>query len=111
MRAPTTKSILCEIHAPRASEAGALAEIAANLARDVGQPLTVKTLALGGQAATREPVLTLHLPVELAASQHQIWCLACQLACFCPFARISVLVQGEATFDLPQHTRERKHSA
>lgn len=111
MRALTTKTILCEIHAPRASEAGALAEIAADLARDVGQPLAVKTLALGRQATTREPVLTLHLPVELASSQHQIWCLACQLACFCPFARISVLVQGEAAFARPKPSRERKRSA
>lgn len=104
-------SILCEIHAQRASEAGALAEIAADLARDIGQPLAVKTLAIGRQSGHREPVLTLHLPIELAASQHPIWCLACRLACFCPSARVSVLVRGEAAFGEKKQARLRKRSA
>ena len=91
-----TTPILCEIHAPRAAQAAALAEIAVVCARDVGQPLTVKKLAVGNSA--REPVLTLHLPVELAVDQHRIWCLACRLACFCPGARVGVLICGEALF-------------
>lgn len=94
----TASAILCEIHAVRAAEAGALAEIAATVARDIGQPLSVKTLALGRQAAVVEPVLTLHLPAALAASQDRVWCLACRLACFCPSARVSVLVRGEPAF-------------
>lgn len=91
---PHAPVIVCEIVAPRAAQAAALAEIAATLARDVGQRLTVKTLAIGARSRLAEPSLTLHLPVELAAAQHPIWCLACRLACFCPAARVSVLVQG-----------------
>jgi hypothetical protein len=91
---PAQPAILCEIHAPRSAQAAALAEIAAALARDVGQPLTVKTLAVGRPTAAAEPALTLHLPVELASSQHEVWCLACRLACFCPSARVSVFVRG-----------------
>jgi hypothetical protein len=95
--------LFCEIHAPRAAQAAALAEIAVACARDVGQPLLVKTLLIGGREKTT-PVLTLHLPVELAPSRHQVWCLACRLACFCPQARISVLVTG-AAFATPARAR------
>lgn len=108
---PAVNAILCEIHAPRAAEAGALAEIASALARDVGQALTVKTLAIGRQTTAKEPVLTLHLPAELAASQHQVWCLACRLACFCPSARVSVLVRGEAAFAPEKPSRSHPRSA
>ena len=94
--AVTALAIVCEIHAPRAAQAAALAEIATVCARDVGQRLIVRTLAIGVDGG--EPALTLHLPVELAIDQHRIWCLACRLACFCPNARVSVLVRGEAAF-------------
>lgn len=98
-------SILCEIHAPRSAQAAALAEIATVCARDVGQPLTVRALTIG--KASAEPVLTLHLPVELAVEQHRVWCLACRLACFCPTARVSVLVSGESAF-LETSARRRR---
>lgn len=93
---PRSASILCEILAPRATDAAALGAIARTCARDLGQPLTVRAAPL--DAPVRESVLTLHLPAELAASQHQIWCLACQLACFCPQARVSILVLGAGHF-------------
>lgn len=102
----STAAILCEIFAPRPAQAAALAEIAAACAHDVGQPLTVKTLQIGRPAT--EALLTLRLPAELAASQHQIWCLACRLACFCPKARVSVLVLGADSF-APR--RQGRHSA
>ncbi|WP_138223103.1 hypothetical protein [Nibricoccus aquaticus] len=100
--------IICEIHAPRSSQAAALAEIAAVCARDVGQALIARTLAIGADCV--EPSLTLHLPVELAEAQHRVWCLACRLACFCPSARVSVLVRGENTFAPapPRVSRRRK---
>jgi len=85
-------ALRCEIFAPRSADAAALGAIARTCARDLGQPLALDFVST--DAALREPVLTLHLPAELAASQHQIWCLACRLACFCPHARISVLVLG-----------------
>lgn len=88
-----TVPIVCEIIAPRAAQAAALAEIAGTCARDIGQRLSVSLLTVGGPKVS-EPVLTLRLPAELAASQHQVWCLACRLACFCPDARVSVLVEG-----------------
>lgn len=101
-----TDAILCEIYAPRTAQAGALAEIAATCARDAGQPLTVKTLVIGRQAP--EAVLTLHLPVELASTQHVVWCLACRLACFCPDARVSVLVRGMDSFVATQPRSRRR---
>ncbi len=98
MNDTTSRSrVRCEILAPRAAQAAALAEIALALARDVGQPLEVERLSIGAprrRTPPAEAVLTLHLPAELAASQHEVWCLACRLACFCPSARVSVLVQG-----------------
>jgi hypothetical protein len=93
---PNSSVIVCEIYAPRAAQAAALAEIATVCARDVGQPLVARTLAIGADCL--EPSLTLHLPVDLAMAQHRVWCLACRLACFCPSARVSVLVRGEASF-------------
>lgn len=94
-------SIVCEIHAHRSAQAAALAEIAVTCAQDVGLPLSVKSLRIGVQPETLRPgesVLTLHLPAELAAAQHPVWCLACRLACFCPQSRVSVLVQGAEAF-------------
>jgi hypothetical protein len=102
---PESTPIVCEIHARRASQAAAFAEIAVVCARDVGQPLAVKKLVMGAEA--REAVLTLHLPVELAVDQHRVWCLACRLACFCPDARVSVLVRGETVFAEKIHARRQ----
>lgn len=93
---PRTSPIVCEILAPRATDAAALGAIARTCARDLGQPLTVRAAPV--DAPIRESALTLHLPAELAASQHQVWCLACQLACFCPQARVSILVLGADRF-------------
>jgi hypothetical protein len=108
---PAAPAIVCEIHAPRAAQAAALAEIAAALGRDVGQPLAVKTLTIGRRREHTEPSLTLHLPAELASTQHQIWCLACRLACFCPSARVSVLVQGAAFSSAEQRIHPSTRSA
>jgi hypothetical protein len=90
-------AIVCEIFAADAVRAAALAEIAAALGRDVGQPLLARTVVGRRPPPAAAPTLTLHLPAEFAASQHEVWCLACRLACFCPQARVSVLVTG-ATF-------------
>lgn len=101
-----SRRLLCEISAPRAAHAASLADIALICARDVGQALSVKILPAGDDARS---VLTLHLPVDLAAGQHPVWCLACRLACFCPEARVSVLIQGADAFlsdrHLPPHSR------
>jgi hypothetical protein len=69
----------------------------------VGQPLVIQTrrqrrMVSPPHPANREPVLTLHLPAQLAATHHAIWCLACRLACFCPSVRINVLVRCEKSF-------------
>ncbi|MET0261256.1 MAG: hypothetical protein ABW223_00045 [Rariglobus sp.] len=109
---PSIDAIVCEIIASRAAKAAALAEIAATCARDVGQKVIFKTLVVS-PAKAPEPVLTVHLPVEFAASQHQVWCLACRLACFCPDARVSVLVRGESAFGAKPKTvaSRRRRSA
>jgi hypothetical protein len=85
---------------------GPLKQIARACARDVGQPLTVKSIR--STAVGVETIITLHLPAELAATQHPVWCLACRLACFCPQARISVLVEAKVVF---KKTYSPKHSA
>ena len=101
--------ITCEILAPRTAQATALAEVAAVCANDVGQAIEPKICCTGSGTA---PVITLLLPAAIAASQHQIWCLACRLACFCPDARVSVLVHGEASFNKTQsHAIDQRHSA
>lgn len=97
---PAAAAILCEILAPHSSEAAALAEVAVAVARDLGQSLTPQTLQIG--KTVQGPTLTLHLPMELAARQHEAWWLACQLTCFCPQAQISVLVLGANAFSPPQ---------
>lgn len=75
-----------------------------------GCPIRLKKLV--SALAAEEPVLTLHLPAELAATQPQVWCLACRLACFCPDARVSVLVLGAAFSGQTQRARKvRRHVA
>ncbi len=86
--------VVCEILAPSAVLAEALGGIVGTCARDAGQPVLLKSLPDGG----RDTVITLRLPVEFASTQHPVWCLACQLACFCPQARVSVLILGKSTF-------------
>jgi hypothetical protein len=103
-------AIFCEIHAPRSSHAAALAEIAVECAADVGQPLEAQALVVGRDCT--EATLILHLPAELAVAQHRVWCLACRLACFCPEARVSVLIRGEKAFaPTPVHAPPRRRTA
>jgi len=94
--APKPAPVVCEIRSTHASEAGILAEIAKTCARELAQPLLVKTVQAGQRV--QDPLITLQLPVELAATQHEIWCLACRLACFCPSARVSVFVSASDLF-------------
>lgn len=106
----SSTALLCEIHTSHASVAQSLQEIAAHCARDLGQTLTFKA-ALTPRPRRGNPVsssLTLHLPVELAANQHPIWCLTCRLACFLPDTRVTVLIQGAHAFSSshPVHHRD-----
>ena len=96
-------TVVCEIIAPHAADAAALGAIARTCARDAGQPLAVEVVPRN--ASVREAVLTLRVPAELAAGQHEVWCLACRLACFCPQARVSVLVLGADAFSRPSRRR------
>ena len=93
---PAAARIICKVIATRPALTAELTRIVRACAKDLGQKISVRT-ATSSAAAHRsaEPVLTLHLPAELAAAQHPVWCLACRLACFCPTARVSVLVHGE----------------
>lgn len=111
---PASAPITCEILAGRA-EVSALTKIVAQCAEDAGQPVSVTTQARQRAAKSRgsrsESVMTLVLPATLAASQHQVWCLACQLACFCPDTRVSVLVRGESAFAPERKPQRRNRSA
>lgn len=84
--------LTCEIHAGPAAAAD-LAEIVRFCAREIGQPVE-----LIARHARGEPAVVLQLSAEQAAAQHPVWCLACRLACFCPNARVSVLVQAPGAF-------------
>lgn len=94
---PDRRPITCEIIAPSVASAAALAEIAARCASHLGQHISVETLSIGADR-TAAPLLTLHLPAALAATQDEIWCLACRLVCQCPGARIRVLIQAADAF-------------
>ncbi len=115
MPAEVPEPIECEIRARHAAHAAVLAEIAVTCARDLGQSLRPRTLRIGKSdlnanpaAAEDEAVLTLRLPAALAGSQHQIWCLACRLACFLPSARVSVLIEATEAFRPSPHSRSLK---
>ncbi len=99
--------LVCEIHAPDAATGADLAHIAETCARETGVEVVIRPLPPGG----RNQTLTLRLPVELAAMQHPVWCLACRLACFCPGARVSVLILGTDMFAPPPASRDRMQTA
>ncbi len=91
-----TPLLIAEIRAGKRSLSLDLAEIAGECARDVGLPLV--TDARTPRHFEGTPSLVLHAPVDVAAEQHPVWCLACRLACFCPDARVSVMVHSETGF-------------
>lgn len=97
-------ALACDVRAARPETGAAIAEIVEVCARDVGQRVVVRTQV---EQTSEAGVITLHLPAALAASQHPIWCLACRLACFCPTARVSVLVEAQAEFCGGRRTKPR----
>jgi hypothetical protein len=99
-----TPDIVCVIVAANPKVAVQLAAITRVCAQDVGQPLVIKSQVKSANAST----VTLHLPAAVAIAQHAIWCLACRLACFCPDARVSVLVRAETTFARVPHARRSR---
>lgn len=111
MNPPTAPAaaLVCEIIAPAAAQASALAAIAGVCARDVGQRLIVRrrTTRLAPFTAGITALVTLHLPAALAAAQHPVWCLACRLACFCPDARVSVHIACASEFITTSRPRRR----
>jgi hypothetical protein len=95
-------AIACEVAATDARRARELAAIVETCGVDAGQRVAVSTRCLRTphrkKALRRPAVITLHLPVTMAATQHPAWCLACRVACFCPQTRVSVVVHGEKAF-------------
>jgi hypothetical protein len=100
---PASPALRCAIAAARQSDVRNLADIASTCARDLDVTLDVER----HDHSTGPDAITLHLPVELALEQHPVWCLACRLACFCPEARVSVLVEGAASL-FQRSTDERE---
>jgi len=80
----------CEVRASKRL-APMLARIVQTCANDLGQPVDT-SIEQAGNATV--PLVTLILPAEVVVEPHQAWCLACRVACFCPDARVSVLVTG-----------------
>ena len=91
--------LTCEIHAPSETKGQTLARIVESCANELAQPVLVKQRRIPRNQRGSIPThISLELPADIAASQHEAWCLSCRIACFCPDARVSVLVLGTAAF-------------
>jgi hypothetical protein len=42
--------------------------------------------------------ITLQINVDEALGDSQSWCLACRLSCFCPAARVSIIISAQPLF-------------
>lgn len=84
---------LCEVQAPRPT-LGDLGHIVRFCVTELALPVEV----VAREITRGEPLVTLQITAEQAVNQHPVWCLACRLACFCPDARVSVLIRAEAQF-------------
>ncbi|AHF94406.1 hypothetical protein OPIT5_14695 [Opitutaceae bacterium TAV5] len=93
----TGPSFDCDVLAPDQDTVRYLKDVAKVCARDVGVNLCLKP-ATGHDGVPAGGLFTLHLSPGQAVSQHAVWCLACRLACFCPDARVSVLVAASPAF-------------
>lgn len=100
---PRSATIHCEIRSSSPAQLAGLAQIAGTCAADLGQRLELNPCA--PESRKRESTITLHVSAEQTASDPDVWCLACRLACFCYEARVSVLVHG-AEFNSQQRTDE-----
>lgn len=91
--------LLCEIHAPSLRQEDALRQIVETCARDAALQVVTDTHRIPrnrrGSISTH---ITLQMTADIAACQHEAWCMVCRLACFCPQARVSVLVLGGNAF-------------
>jgi len=95
----TTPPLVCEIHAPSAARGQTLAQIVKSCANELAQPVQVIQCRIPRNNRGSIPThIILELPVDIASSQHEAWCLTCRLACFCPDVRVSVLVRGADAF-------------
>jgi len=96
----TPFTLCCEIHAPSQRKGEELAYIVESCAQELAHPVTVKQRRIPrNQRGSIPSHISLELPVNVAASQHDAWCLARHLACYCPDVRVSVRVKGADTFD------------
>ena len=59
---------------------------------DTGAVITVHDRIRSGLKA---PEIHLSVTPEEPVEHHQVWCLACRVACFCSQARVSVLIESE----------------
>lgn len=110
--APAVAPLPCVITAADAPTTRALADIAQACARDLAVPLVVQASVARAAKSVPQPapVLTLHLPVGFAASQRQVWCLACRLACFCPSARVLGKLRLVASHRRSTHRPTQSHA-
>jgi hypothetical protein len=92
-----TTTLTCEVSTATAAQGEALAHIIKTCADELAQPLVVRRTR-HRRSPRRENLVTLELPVDIAAAQHEAWCLACRISCFCPDTRVSVLVLGGEAF-------------
>jgi len=89
MRSGSSVAFVCEIMADSAT-AAPLGAIARTCAVDIGQPLVVRLK----HALRAEPSITFRVPVALLFEHDRAWCLVGRVACFCPQARVAVVIDA-----------------
>ena len=92
----------CLIESPTMTLSKQLERIVWQCALDA--KLTLKTNAVV-QISSKETFITIQLSVEEAMRDSPSWCLACRLACFCPYSRVSIIIS--ASEYLQGYTKEQ----
>jgi len=86
----------CQIATASSAHGAELKRIAQQCAVDLGRALDCEVSLAAEQSA--EPSLTLHMGADEAVAGDAGYCLACRLACFCPKARVSILISAVDAF-------------
>jgi hypothetical protein len=85
----------CLIESADYKTAKQLESIAMQCAMDVRVKVETKTTV---RSKIQSNFITLQINVDEALGDSQSWCLACRLSCFCPAARISIIISAQSLF-------------
>ena len=85
----------CLIESPDYDIAKQLESIALQCAIDAKTPMETKITV---RSKIQSSFITLQINVDEALGDSQSWCLACRLGCFCPAARVSIIISAQPLF-------------